>query len=70
MAAVKKLEEMTLEEFKAHQAAEWGQYVATGPIFIDGVRAFNEGDPVPAGHVRDGLVAKASVTAAKTPAEA
>jgi hypothetical protein len=63
MAATKKLEEMTLDEYQAAQEAEWGQYVATQPIFVDGVRAFNTGDPVPAGHVKNGLVAKAQVTA-------
>jgi hypothetical protein len=64
MAATKKLEEMTPEEYREYQEAEWGQYVATQPIFVDGVRAFNAGDPVPAGHVKNGLVAKAQVAAA------
>lgn len=31
---------------------EYGQWVATEPIFYDGARAFNEGDPVPAANVR------------------
>jgi hypothetical protein len=56
---------LTLEEYQAAQEAEWGQYVATQPIFIDGVRAFNAGDPVPAGHVKRDLVAKSQVTAAE-----
>lgn len=57
------VEDMTLEQYQAKQVEAWSQYVATGPIFINGVRAFNTGDPVPAGHVRDGLVAASSVTA-------
>lgn len=48
-------EEM-LAEAKAQQAIEWGTYVATGPIDIGGVRAFNEGQEVPVSHVTSGLV--------------
>lgn len=39
------------EALIASQAAEYGAYVAVHPIDIDGVRAFNPGDPVPKGHV-------------------
>lgn len=38
-------------ERRRAQAEEWGQWVATGPIFIGNARAFNEDDPVPHGHV-------------------
>lgn len=47
---------LTLEEYRAQQTQEWGVYVATAPIFIRGVRAFNAGDPVPESHVTGGLV--------------
>lgn len=49
---------------RSARAAEWGQYVAKAPIFHDGVRAYNEGDPVPAdnvkryGYLTQGLVEK------------
>lgn len=42
-----------------HQAAidaEYGTYVATQVIHIDGARAFNPGDPVPVSHVQRGVV--------------
>lgn len=38
------------------QRVEWGTYVATEPIFILGVRAANEGDPIPVQHVERGIV--------------
>lgn len=53
----------SLEDYQKAQEADWNQYVATETIFIDGVRAFNEGDPVPAGHVKRGVVAKSAVSA-------
>jgi len=62
MAATKKLEDMSLEEFQAHQAAVWGKYVAKDTIFVHGARAFNAGDPVPISHVESGLVDKSQVT--------
>jgi len=43
-------------------AEEYGQFRAKTALFIDGIRAFNEGDPVPASHqfreqwVKDGMV--------------
>jgi hypothetical protein len=40
-----------VEDFAALQAKEYGTYVATSPIFLLGVRAFNPGDPVPVSHV-------------------
>jgi hypothetical protein len=54
----------TIDEYKAAQAAEWGKYVAAEPIDIDGARAFNAGDPVPASHVERGVVGKSQVTEA------
>lgn len=51
-------EHMTAEAVAAGVAAarearraEYSRYVATEAIDILGVRAFNEGDPVPVGHV-------------------
>jgi hypothetical protein len=46
----------TVEEYQKAQKAEWGTYVATEAIFINGARAFNPGDPVPASHVANGVV--------------
>lgn len=39
------------DERRAAQVKEYGTYRAVAPIDIDGVRAFNVGDPVPVGHV-------------------
>lgn len=51
-------------------AAEYGTYVAIAPIFLNGARAFNAGDPVPAGHIKRGVIAKAQVREVNpTPAE-
>lgn len=49
------------EDFAAAQAAEYGEFVATEVITIDGARAFNPGDPVPKSHVTRGVVAKEQV---------
>lgn len=44
--------------------AEYSQFRATAALFVNGVRAFNAGDPVPASHqfregwVKDGVVEK------------
>jgi hypothetical protein len=45
------MSEMTAEEYAAAQIAEYAKYTADGPIDIDRVRAFGDGDPVPIGHV-------------------
>jgi hypothetical protein len=45
------MSEMTAEEQREARRAEFGKYVAKGPIDIGGVRAFNKDDAVPAGHV-------------------
>jgi len=49
-------ETVTAADMAAAIAAEYGTYTAAGPIFIDGARAFNAGDPVPASHVDRGVV--------------
>lgn len=53
---------------EAAQEAEWGEYLATETIFINGVRAFNAGDPVPKSHVTSGVVDKSSVAKVGTKA--
>ena len=62
MAASKVEAPLSLEEYQAKQEAEWNQYVATERIYIGGALAFLPGHKVPAGHVKNGLVAKAQVT--------
>ena len=55
-----------VEDFAAAQAAEYATFVATGPILVDGVRAYNAGDPVPVsnverhGYLQLGVVRKAT----------
>jgi hypothetical protein len=51
----------TVEEYLDEQAAEWGTYVAADTIYIDGVRAFNKGERVPASHVTRKVVTAAQV---------
>lgn len=41
----------SVEDYAAALAAEYGTYVATQPIVINGVRAYNEGNPVPVSNV-------------------
>ena len=53
--------EKTVEQYQAEQAAEWGAYVAVERISINGARAFNVGDPVPASHVKRGVVSAEQV---------
>lgn len=60
----------TAEEHAKALEAEWGTYVALGPIHVNGARAFNEGHAVPVSHVESGLVpadmvAKTSTKAGK-----
>jgi hypothetical protein len=50
-----------VEEYRKAQEAEYGQYVAAEAISINGVRAFNQFDPVPAGHVEREVVSRDSV---------
>lgn len=58
----------TPEEFQSEQSAEWDEYVATEAINLDGVRAFNPGDPVPKSHVTSGVVSKDQVARRNTKA--
>ncbi len=58
----------TVEDYLKAQKAEWGTYVALEAIDINGARAFNAGDPVPASHVERGVVTGEQV--AKTTTEA
>lgn len=55
-----------LDQYAESVRKEWSKYVATERIFIGGALAFNEGDPVPAGHVdrEDAPVSKDQVKAA------
>jgi hypothetical protein len=50
-----------LTDYEREQAIEWGTFVARTVITIDGVRAFNPGDSVPASHVARGIVLPAEV---------
>lgn len=56
------------EEYRQAQAAEYSTWVANKPINIRGARAFNEGDPVPVSHVKDGVVSSDDVTKQSTKA--
>lgn len=47
---------------------EYGTYVATEPIDINGVRAFNVGSAVPVSHVERGVVHKSLVAKVGTKA--
>ena len=38
------------QSYAAAVRAEYSQYVAAGPLHVDGVLAFAAGSPVPAGH--------------------
>ena len=58
----------TVEQYSQALRAEWGAYVALVPIFFEGVRAFNAGDPVPASHVESGLVSTEQVAKTTTKA--
>lgn len=49
---------------------EWSQYVALAPIYVKGARAFNAGDPVPASHVKNGVVRSDEVAKSSTKAAA
>lgn len=52
---------VTGEEHRAAQVAEYGKYRANQVIYIDGVRAFNAGDPVPVSHIDREVVSKDQV---------
>lgn len=55
-----------VEDLRAAQAKEYGQYVATKAIDIGGARAFNVGHAVPASHVERGIVPKDAVVGTNT----
>jgi hypothetical protein len=59
---------ITAAQFREVQGDEYGQYVAAQTIFVEGARAFNEGDPVPASHVARGVVAEGQVKSITTKA--
>ena len=58
----------TAAELRDAQAAEYGTYVAVSQIKLDGVNAFNVGDPVPASHVERGVVSQSEVAKTSTKA--
>lgn len=58
----------TVAELEAEQRKEYGTYVAVGPIFIDGARAFNRGHAVPVSHVERGVVSPEQVAKLSTKA--
>lgn len=58
------------DDHRAALAAEYGRWIATEPIDIDGVRAFNVGDAVPVSHVDSGVVPKSAVSGVNTKAAA
>jgi hypothetical protein len=59
---------LTVAEYKAAQVAEYTTYVAVQAIDINGARAFNVGDPVPASHVDRGVVDSGQVSKVTTKA--
>lgn len=58
----------TAAELRDAQAAEYGTYVAVVPIQLDGVNAFNVGDPVPVSHVEGRVVSTDQVAKTSTKA--
>lgn len=61
-------EPTTADDLRQQLAAEYGTYVATQSIDIDGARAFNVGDAVPVSHVERGVVDVAAVAKTSTKA--
>lgn len=58
----------TVEDYLKKQKAEWGTYVATEAIYVNGARAFNPGDPVPVSHVESKTVSTSQVAKTTTKA--
>jgi hypothetical protein len=54
-------EPTTADDLRQQLAADYGTYVAVVPIDINGARAFNVGDAVPASHVERQVVASHQV---------
>ena len=48
----------TAADALSEREAEYGRYRANQAILLNGVRAFNEGDPVPVSHVTRKIVSK------------
>lgn len=61
-------EPKTAEQLREEQEREYGTYVATQAIDIEGARAFNVGDPVPVSHVDRGVVPSDAVAKTSTKA--
>lgn len=59
---------VTAAQFREAVGEEYGQYVAVVPIDINGARAFNVGDPVPASHLARGVVDDGQVSKVSTKA--
>lgn len=59
-----------VDEYRAAQEREYGQFVATERIKIGGALAFRPGDPVPASHVEREIVAQSQVARVNTKAAA
>lgn len=57
---------LTAAQYAEALGAEYGVYVAVGPIDINGARAFNAGDPVPVSHVERGVVLDEQVSKVST----
>jgi hypothetical protein len=60
--------DLTAEQYREAQRAEYGTYVANVAIDIDGARAFNVGDPVPVSHINNGVVDEGQVSKLTTKA--
>lgn len=58
----------TAAQLREEQEREYSQYVAAQAIDIEGARAFNVGDPVPASHVDSGIVPADAVKKTSTKA--
>jgi hypothetical protein len=61
-------EPVTAAQLREEQEREYGQFVAAQVIDIEGARAFNVGDPVPASHVQRGVVSADAVKKTTTKA--
>lgn len=64
----KLVSETTAEDVRKAQIAEYSKFIATEPIYLDGARAFNQGDAVPVSHVERGIVRDDQVSGVNTKA--
>lgn len=60
--------ELTPDDVRKAAVADYATYVAKDAILIQGVRAFNAGDPVPASHVEANIVSADAVVKTTTKA--